>query len=335
MKSNIKKVEAACNFCGSAERILITTGSEHEYLTTTGDKFNVVQCTKCRLIYLNPRPDISELDTVYPPDYYSYNQQKLKEQANPNSLLHTLRYRGFMAKIRQGLSLCPQHDPITVLDIGCGDGHTLNLYRQIKNVNVETHGVDFNTAACEQAAQQGHKTYSGRFEDVDLPLEYFDLVTASHVIEHVADPKGFTEKIHSILRPGGIFWFETPNIGSLDAKLFRKEHWGAYHFPRHWYFFDADSIGNLSKMTGFDIVLIDYYPNAIFWFWTFHSMLVSINPKLRKLADCLFPAIDFQRDTLANFLRICFFCGIDVIIKLLTGQTSNMVVAFRKAPLNQ
>lgn len=330
MRSNIAKVDSSCNLCGSTSRELVTRGREHEYDNTTDDVFSVVRCTDCGLYYLNPRPDVSELATIYPPNYYSYGQQKLKEQANPNSILHKVRYRGFMAKISKALELVPKSDPVTVLDIGCGDGHTLNLFREVPGARVETHGVDFNAGAIAEAARQGHKTYLGRFEDADLPVGYFDLVMASHVIEHVEDPRGFTQKVRSILKPGGIFWFETPNIESLDARLFRQQHWGAYHFPRHWYFFGPNSVKKLAAQTDFQIVMIDYVWNAIFWFWTFHSMIVSFNPKLRKLADVLFPAIDFQRDTLGNFLRICFFCGIDVLIKIATGQTSNMMVAFRK-----
>jgi len=150
------------------------------------------------------------------------------------------------------------------------------------------------------------------------------------VIEHVPDPVGFTRKVHEILKPAGVFWFETPNIGCLDARLFRHRHWGAYHFPRHWFFFDVASIKRLAELTGFEVVSIDFVPNAIFWFWTFHSMLVSLSPRLRPLADRLFPPVEFQRDTMANFLRICFFCGVDVIFKLVSGETSNMAVAFRK-----
>lgn len=330
MKSGIEKTEAICNSCGSASAELVTTGREHEYDNTTDDEFRVVRCLDCGLCYLNPRPAASELSTIYPENYYSYGQQKLREEANPNSLLHRIRYAGFRKKIAHALGLCPDHKPQVILDIGCGDGHLLNLFKDSAGESVETHGVDFNLQAVEAAAAAGHHTYAGRFEDVRLPDDTFDLVYASHVIEHVEDPKGFTQKIFRILRPGGIFWFETPNIGSLDARIFRNKHWGGYHFPRHWFFFDPASIKRLAEQTGFEIEMIDYVPNAIFWYWTFHSMIISANPSLRPFAEFLFPAIDFQRDTIANFLRICFFCSIDVLIKLITGQTSNMVVAFKK-----
>ncbi|MBI2811089.1 MAG: class I SAM-dependent methyltransferase [Candidatus Melainabacteria bacterium] len=293
------------------------------------DDFNVVRCKVCGLVYLNPRPDIGELSTIYPVNYYSYNQKALRDQANPNSILHQLRYKGFQSKVRRSLSLCKtENERWSVLDIGCGDGHTLDLYAG--HVGVKTYGVDFNLAALELARNNGHTVYEGSFESADLPSDLFDLVTATHVIEHVEDPRQFLIKVHQILRADGILWLETPNIGSVDAKWFRNKHWGAYHFPRHWFFFSRETLTKLAAAAGFEPVFVDFVPNAIFWFWTFHSMLIEKFPRSRKFVDTLLPPIDFQKDTFANFVRICFFCIIDVVIKKVTGETSNMIIAFKK-----
>lgn len=331
-KSNIRKVNGTCNLCGGFRRTLVTKGQEHEYTNTTDDQFTLVRCSDCGLVYMDPRPDVSELATIYPPNYYSYNQDSLRKTAKPGSLLMKIRYNGFRAKINRSLQLVGKKatESVRVLDIGCGDGHLLNLYKEVAGERIDTTGVDFNLSGVILAAAQGHNTYSGRFEDVDLPEKYFDLVVASHVIEHVPDPKGFTEKVWRVLKPGGIFWFETPNVGSVDAKWFQKEHWGGYHFPRHWYFFSKETISKLAGQTQFKVEMIDFVPNAIFWFWTFHSMMIGMNPHWRGLADKLFPPVDFQKDTLSNFLRIGFFYSVDLAIKGATGETSNMIVAFRK-----
>lgn len=103
------------------------------------------------------------------------------------------------------------------------------------------------TMQLRKLAAKGHTVYAGRFEDVDIPEGQFDFVWASHVIEHVPDPKAFTEKVFRLLKPGGIFWFWTPNIESLDARIFRNKHWGAYHFPRHWVFYDEKSVNKLGR----------------------------------------------------------------------------------------
>jgi len=329
-KSGITKVFTRCNLCNADDYMLLTRGREHEYDNTTDDLFSVVECKSCGLIYLNPRPDISELAVIYPSNYYSYNQKKLRDEANPNSILHKLRYKGFQAKINKSLSLCNvEKKPCAILDVGCGDGHTLDLYAREAQVN--TYGVDFNLSALKLAQENGHTVYAGSFEEADLPTNFFDLVTATHVIEHVADPRHFLMKTYSLLRPDGILWLETPNIGSIDARWFRQKHWGAYHFPRHWFFFSRNTLVKLAASVGFEPVYIDFAPNAIFWFWTLHSILLEKFPHSRRLVDSLLPPVDFQRDTLANFLRICMFCSVDVAIKRLTGETANMIIAFRKS----
>lgn len=308
---------------------MVTEGREHEYDNTTADSFRVVRCKKCGLVYLNPRPDTSELTTIYPENYYSYNQKALRDQANPHSILHKLRYKGFEAKIQKSLSLCTgRSSDLAILDIGCGDGHTIDLYK--RHPGVATYGVDFNLNALAVARANGHSVFEGAFETADLPRKKFDLVTATHVIEHVSDPHQFLLKVHEVLAPSGILWLETPNIGTVDAQWFRNKHWGAYHFPRHWYFFSRKTLTKMAAQAGFEPVFIDFVPNAIFWFWTFHSMLLEKFPGSRKMIDALFPPIDFQADSVGNFLRICFFCVIDLFIKRFTGETSNMIMAFRK-----
>ncbi|HEY9785449.1 MAG TPA: methyltransferase domain-containing protein [Candidatus Obscuribacterales bacterium] len=329
MKSNIRKVETSCNHCGSSERELITTGVEHEYNNTTDDVFNVVRCTQCGLVYLNPRPDVSELPTIYPPNYYAYNLEEGYDEAQKQNFYYKARYAAILQGLEACLTFVGKKDKVRVLDIGCADGHVLNWFRRVRTHHVETYGVDMNEQAVKKAEEAGHTAYAGRFEEVDLPENYFDFVWASHVIEHVPDPRQFALKVLKILRPGGIFFFWTPNINSLDAKIFRKQHWGAYHFPRHWVFYDPQSVRKLAELTGFELVHLEFQPNAIFWVWTFHSILKR-NPALSKYADTLFPPINWSQTTFGNFIRNSFFAVADIWIKIFTGQTSNMGVVFRK-----
>lgn len=328
MKSNIKTVETACNNCGSTGSELVTTGIEHEYNNTTDDLFKVVRCTNCGLVYLNPRPDVSELSTIYPPNYYAYSIEDGYGPSQRGNAYYKLRYSMILSGLEHVLSFVPR-GKINILDIGCADGHVLNWFAKVRTHEVNCFGVDMNETAVNKAQARGHTAWAGRFEEVELPVNHFDFVWASHVIEHVPDPKAFTRKAFDILKPGGIFWFWTPNIDSVDAKWFRNRHWGAYHFPRHWVFYSPDSVKQLAEKTGFELVHIEYQPNAIFWVWTFHSLCKS-NPALSRYADTLFPPIDWSKTTLPNFVRNGFFAALDTVIKTFTGQTANMGVAFRK-----
>jgi 2-polyprenyl-3-methyl-5-hydroxy-6-metoxy-1,4-benzoquinol methylase len=341
MKSNIAKIDVVCNSCGATETRFITHGVEHEYDNTTCDVFNVVQCTKCELIYLNPRPDVSELKTIYPDNYYAYGlQDKNVEAENKTSLLYRARKYVYLSRLTRALDLCRPSPTLKVLDVGCADGRALNWYKNVEKYQVETYGVDFDRIAVEKARASGHTVYLGQFEEVDIPAANFDLVVATHVIEHVADPKAFARKAFEVLKPGGVFLCETPNAGSFDAKVFASQHWGGYHFPRHWVFYNPKSIKAMAESVGFIVESIQYHPAPAFWNWTFHSIVKSWGKgkseaeaaRIKALADGLFPPVDFQQNNLKNLFFVSGFTAIDIIQKALTGTTSNMAVVLRRPP---
>jgi len=330
MKNDIKKVEVSCNNCGSCDADFVTKGVEHEYDNTTQDEFTVVKCSQCGLHYLNPRPNLCELNTIYPSQYYAYHlQTKNVESENQDSLLYKARKFVYLDRLEKAISHCGNSQELNVLDIGCADGRALNWYRKIESKTVKTFGVDFDRIAVERAREAGHTIYQGRFEDVDMPTNFFDMAVATHVIEHVADPKAFARRAFEVIKPGGILLLETPNIDSLDAKLFRQRHWGGYHFPRHWVFYSAASITKLVKELGFEIIEIRYHPAPAFWNWSFHSLMASQAP-CKNLADFLFPPSDFQKNNLKNLCAVSLFTFIDVVQKATTGKTSNMSILLRK-----
>ncbi len=330
MKSNIKKVVVPCNNCGSADSEVVTVGTEHEYDNTTSDEFTVVKCKRCNLCYLNPRPDVSELGTIYPTEYYAYHlQTKNVESENQDSLLYRARKFVYLNRLEEALSHCHSEAELKVLDIGCADGRALNWYRKIESKKVKTFGVDFDHVAAQRARDQGHTIYEGLFEEAAIPQNFFDMSVATHVIEHVADSKAFARKAYEVLKPGGILLLETPNINSFDARLFRHKHWGGYHFPRHWIFYDADSIKKMLQELGFEVIEIRYHPAPAFWNWSFHS-LFSSKKRFKRLADGLFPPADFQKNNFKNLCAVTLFTFLDVLQKTFTGKTSNMSILSRK-----
>ena len=62
-KRSIETVHLNCYLCGSSENVLVASGVDREYYTTD-DVFHVVECVKCGLRFLNPRPTVAELDTI-------------------------------------------------------------------------------------------------------------------------------------------------------------------------------------------------------------------------------------------------------------------------------
>lgn len=82
------------------------------------------------------------------------------------------------------------------------------------------------------------------------------MVTAWHVLEHLANPKEELLNIKKVLNPGGIFSFTTPNTGSLRFRLLGSE-WEWLSPPAHLYMFSTSSINNLLKKSGFEILKLE------------------------------------------------------------------------------
>lgn len=336
MKAGIEKIERPCPLCSEKAYRLIASGIDHEYRTTTSDRFNVVECVSCGLKYLNPRPADSELGVIYPPDYYSnWIGSEYEEAARRGALMLKVRLWYYEKKYRKLARLCqviPDKDrtPFRVLDVGSGDGRLLtivkDLYEREFGGPCETYGVEYSKKSIEGARARGHEMYQGDICDLDIPKR-FHFIISNDVIEHVADPLAHGKRLADLLLPGGILQVQTPNIDAWDWTLCKK-YWGGYHLPRHWTFFTTRSLSNLLRDNGLEIVEIEYFSSAVFWNWTFHAILTKW--RLRSLGDRLFHPVKIYGNSFQVFLFLMTFSLIDEVIKRLSGRTSNMNIYARK-----
>jgi 2-polyprenyl-3-methyl-5-hydroxy-6-metoxy-1,4-benzoquinol methylase len=98
---------------------------------------------------------------------------------------------------------------ISVLDVGCGDGHAANLIADAFPASTVT-GIDISEAGIAAAGAEAAELRLGNvsFETRDAlsvePASY-DLVTAFDVIHDLPRPAETVAAIHASLRPGGIF----------------------------------------------------------------------------------------------------------------------------------
>lgn len=94
-----------------------------------------------------------------------------------------------------------------VLDIGCGNGLTLD------NINAkEKYGIDINPKNVEKCKQKGiHAIEQSAEEKFPFKNNYFDVVISEELIEHLFFPEKFLREIKRILKPHGIFVGSMPN----------------------------------------------------------------------------------------------------------------------------
>ncbi len=96
-----------------------------------------------------------------------------------------------------------------ILDFGCGDGRTIDLFREVMP-DAEWTGVDIASSPevdLRRRSDGRFVTYDGH----DLPFgnNEFDLVYSYQVLEHVRKPEQALSEVARVLRPGGLFIGQT------------------------------------------------------------------------------------------------------------------------------
>jgi SAM-dependent methyltransferase len=99
-----------------------------------------------------------------------------------------------------------------LLDIGCSTGILTRHYAEFFGDVV---GIDIDDGAVEWARQnraaENISYQIGDSLDVPFESEVFDLVTCTHIYEHVPDAQRMLDEIHRVLRPGGFCFFAAEN----------------------------------------------------------------------------------------------------------------------------
>lgn len=117
--------------------------------------------------------------------------------------------------IRSRLSHIPFTPNARVLDVACGIS-TLG-----KTFSNNVYGFDINSESEKIAKKNGITFIYGNVEKKwNYPSNYFDIVIASHIIEHVRNPDFLVLEAKRVLKKGGILIIGTPNLSAWFNRIF-------------------------------------------------------------------------------------------------------------------
>lgn len=108
-----------------------------------------------------------------------------------------------------------EKDPkANLLDCGCWDGiNTKKLGDIVGTKNL--YGIELNRNKAKEASKKGiNVKIIDLNKKFDYPSDFFDVVIAYHVIEHLVNVRLFASEIHRVLKKGGYVLIGTPNLAS-------------------------------------------------------------------------------------------------------------------------
>lgn len=267
----------SCPLCGTAVRRLLYEGLTDRLFFCAPGSWTLYGCESCGGAYLDPRPSDETIHLAYG-DYYTH---AASAEAPPTGLRKARRAlrNGYLNR-RYGYELAPAwpwgafvmallrrrreaadrwarrlerpRGRPRLLDVGCGNGEFLAAMR---DAGWHVQGLEPDAAAAAVAERAGLAVERSVLAATRLPADHFDAVTASHVIEHLADPLAALKTCQSLLRPDGVLSLTTPNLASRRHSE-RGRDWDGLDAPRHLVLFTPESLARAVEAAGFRITFM-------------------------------------------------------------------------------
>lgn len=124
-------------------------------------------------------------------------------------------------------------EPASMLDYGCGNGHTIALFYS-QWPGTQFTGVDISDVALDIARE--HVPWAD-FHDFVPPFLRWNVITIMGVAEHFEDPAEELRRISQAMTEDGYMYLEVPNCLAYSpdkTEGFRKTHAGADQLEWHW-----------------------------------------------------------------------------------------------------
>ncbi|GAB4132199.1 MAG: hypothetical protein Fur0041_03270 [Bacteroidia bacterium] len=215
-----------CTLCFSKDIHELDASYRHAWL---------VKCRQCGFVFSGRIPEYDELIA-------HYAKYQRGEAISP---ITVKRYEELLQTFSNKIK------GRTILDVGCGNGDFLDVAAS-KKWNV--YGTEFDPIAVDLCKQKKINIFSGTLKDFDL-TDQLDVITSFEVMEHINNPDEEIQRIHQLLKPGGLFYFTTPNFNSFSRR-FLKGKWNVIEYPEHLSYFSPSVIDNTLRGAGFEKIYL-------------------------------------------------------------------------------
>jgi len=112
-------------------------------------------------------------------------------------------------------SISPATTNLAILDIGCGQGFDGSIQLQQEMGHLASAFIGIEPDLAMSPGPWFQTLHRSTFEETSLKPSSVDVAYAIMVLEHLERPQMFWNKLHQVLKPGGVFWALTVD----------KRHW--------------------------------------------------------------------------------------------------------------
>jgi SAM-dependent methyltransferase len=231
-------------------------------LTTTGQieferrQYELVECAKCGLVYISPLPSTSDLDRIY----LASTQFNDGLYTHPQRVTAILDYMSSCLKRIVARSATAHAAPIATLEIGAGLAWMARAAKLLNSSN-RTTAQDISGEAVAHCPWVDAYMQGDVFDERLDERGPYDIISLTHVIEHLPDPISVLKRCKALLASGGTILVTAPHrpigwlSGSSDISLWQSYSYN--HVPAHIYYFSRHSMKVLARRIGCDLAFWD------------------------------------------------------------------------------
>lgn len=214
---------ASCPVCGS-DRI--------RAILTTPD-FCVRECVRCLLAWTDPATYVRQSSYAADPEFAASYASRAES------------FRGYAFRLLKPLRRWQPGGKL--LDVGCSVGF---LVGEAGKLGFEAQGIDLDESAVRWGVAQGFPLACSRLED--WPVTDYDLLCASHTLEHFETPATLLQGAAAHLRPGGYLAIVVPCHTGLVPRLF-GHRWYGWVPHQHYFHYSPRALEILFERHGFSV----------------------------------------------------------------------------------
>jgi 2-polyprenyl-3-methyl-5-hydroxy-6-metoxy-1,4-benzoquinol methylase len=247
MPNSVTVSGVSCRVCGEV------AGSDQTFA-------GLRECRGCGFIF-SPDVDAAELEQLYDERYF-----KGVEYPDYLGQQHALR-RSMRRHLEQMARI--QAPRGALLEVGCAYGLFLDEARRsfdsVTGIDIAAEPIAHARDVLKIDARRGD------FLTDDFGGRRFDVICMWDTIEHLPKPDEFLARGAALLRPNGLLFLTTGDIGSWNAR-WRGAAWRQIHPPSHVNYFSRQTIATLLHRTGYDVIRIE----RARYYHTVYNVLASI-----------------------------------------------------------